>query len=124
MTISCSVTVLTAQYYTVVAATVLIVSIMPIPGADKNSLLQALPRFKQIVTQPTHGNKTIDVIIMNCADLYAVPQVGAPVLPDDPHQAPSRPTGRCRSQLSGSSRPGYTRRSGENLHCTAPLLDK
>ena len=92
--------------------------------ADKNSLLQALPRFKQIVTQPTHGNKTIDVIIMNCADLYAVPQVATPVLPDDPHQAPSRPTGRCRSQLSGSSRPGYTRRSGENLHCTAPLLDK
>ena len=87
MTISCSVTVLTAQYYTVVAATVLIVSIMPIPGADKNSLLQALPRFKQIVTQPTHGNKTIDVIIMNCADLYAVPQVGAPVLPDNPRQA-------------------------------------
>ena len=124
MTISCSVTVLTAQYYPVVAATVLIVSIMPIPGADKNSLLQALPRFKQIVTQPTHGNKTIDVIIMNCADLYAVPQVGTPVLPDDPHQAPSRPTGRCRSQLSGSSRPGYTRRSGGNLHCTAPLLDK
>ena len=124
MTISCSVTVLTAQYYPVVAATVLIVSIMPIPGADKNSLLQALPRFKQIVTQPTHGNKTIDVIIMNCADLYAVPQVGTPVLPDDPHQAPSRPTGRCRSQLSGSSRPGYTRRSGENLHCTAPFLDK
>ena len=66
----------------------------------------------------------IDVIIMNCADLYAVPQVGTPMLPDDPHQAPSRPTGRCRSQLSGSSRPGYTWRSGGNLHCTAPLLDK
>ena len=84
MTISCSVTVLTAQYYTVVAATVLIVSIMPIPGADKNSLLQALPRFKQIVTQPTHGNKTIDVIIMNCADLYAVPQHTASILAGRP----------------------------------------
>ena len=61
-------------------------------GADKNALplaplLQALPRFRQIVTQPTHGNKTIDVIIMNCADMYAVPQVGAPVLPDNPRQA-------------------------------------
>ena len=61
-------------------------------GADKNSLplaplLQALPRFKQTVTQPTHGNKTIDVIIMNCADMYAAPQVGEPVLPDNPRQA-------------------------------------
>ena len=65
-------------------------------GADKNSLLLAsprsstLPRFRQIVTQPTHGNKTIDVIVMNCADLYAVPEVGEPVLPDDlRHAKPS-----------------------------------
>ena len=94
------------EYYPVVAATVLIVSIMPIPGADKNSLLQALPRFKQIVTQPTHGDKIIDVIIMNCADMYAVVEVGDPVLPDDPRQAkPSDHRVPVARPLATASRP-------------------
>ena len=61
-------------------------------GADKNDLplsplLQALPKFRQTVTRATHGNKTIDVLIMNCSDMYGVPEVGDPVLPDDPRQA-------------------------------------
>ena len=64
-------------------------------AGDKNDLplsplLQCLPKFVQIVNQPTHGNKIIDVIIMNCAQMYGVPQISPPVLPDDPeHAAPS-----------------------------------
>ena len=80
-------------------------------GADKNSLplaplLQALPRFKQIVTQPTHGDKIIDVIIMNCADMYAVVEVGDPVLPDNPRQAkPSDHKVPVARPLATASRP-------------------
>ena len=64
-------------------------------GGDKNSLplaplLQALPKFSQIVAHATHGQKIIDVLIMSCPELYAVPSVTPPVLPDDPrHGAPS-----------------------------------
>ena len=64
-------------------------------GGDKNSLplaplLLALPRFAQIVAHSTHGDKILDVLVMSCPDLYAVPLVTPPVLPDDPrHAAPS-----------------------------------
>ena len=64
-------------------------------GGDKNQLplaplLLALPRFAQIVAHNTHGEKIIDVIVMSCPELYAVPSVTPPVLPDDPrHAAPS-----------------------------------
>ena len=61
-------------------------------AGDKNDLplspiLQCLPKFVQIVNQPTHGNKIIDVIIMNCAEMYSVPQNTPPLLPDNPEQA-------------------------------------
>ena len=61
-------------------------------GGDKNelplaSLLQALPRFGQLVTKHTHGTKTIDVIITSCPELYAVPEISDPVLPDEPLRA-------------------------------------
>ena len=64
-------------------------------GGDKNSLplaplLQALPKFAQIVAHCTHGQKIIDVLLVSCSDMYAVPVVTPPVLPDDPrHGAPS-----------------------------------
>ena len=64
-------------------------------GGDKNSmplapLLLALPRYSQVVSHCTHGVKIIDVLIMSCPELYAVPDITAPVLPDDPrHAAPS-----------------------------------
>ena len=61
-------------------------------GADKNSLplaplLLALPRFRQVVAHSTHGGKILDVLIMSCPDLYSVPEVTPPVLPDNPLQA-------------------------------------
>ena len=46
-----------------------------------------LPRFGQIVTGYTHGVKTIDVIITSCPELYSVPKLSAPVLPDNPLRA-------------------------------------
>ena len=68
------------------------------PGAavilagDKNelplaSLLLGLPHFSQSVAQNTHKDKIIDVIITNCGQYYAVPEVTSPILPDRPHHA-------------------------------------
>ena len=38
----------------------------------------------------THGQKIIDVLIVSCPEMYAVPVVTSPVLPDDPrHGVPS-----------------------------------
>ena len=61
-------------------------------AGDKNDLplsplLQCLPKFVQIVNQPTHGSKIIDVMIMNCAQMYSVPKMSPPLLPDNPQQA-------------------------------------
>ena len=58
-------------------------------GGDRNDLplaplLRALPRFVQTVAHSTHGNKIIDVLLMNCSSYYAVPEVTAPLLPDCP----------------------------------------
>ena len=54
-------------------------------GGDKNdlhiaTLLQALPRFGQIVSGHTHGIKTIDVIITSCPELYSVPLISRLVI--------------------------------------------
>ena len=61
-------------------------------GGDKNSLplaplLAALPRFVQTVAHSTHKDNIIDVILMNCGQFYAVPDVTAPVLADNPQRA-------------------------------------
>ena len=61
-------------------------------GGDRNDLplaplLRALPRFVQVVAHNTHGKKIIDVILMNCSSYYAVAEVTAPLLPDNPRVA-------------------------------------
>ena len=61
-------------------------------GGDKNSLnlapiLQGLPRCRQVVTENTHGDKCIDVLITNIANLYQSPEVVPAVQPDDPTRA-------------------------------------
>ena len=61
-------------------------------GGDRNSmpvapLLAALPKFCQVVANNTHGEKILDVLVMSCPKLYAVPVVTPPVLPDNPRQA-------------------------------------
>ena len=58
-------------------------------GGDKNNLnistlLTGIPRIKQIVTQNTHKNKILDVILTNLHALYGVPVIVPPVPPDDP----------------------------------------
>ena len=63
-------------------------------GGDRNDLplaplLRALPRFVQTVAHNTHGNKILDVILMNCSSYYAVPEISAPLLPDLPSAKPS-----------------------------------
>ena len=40
--------------------------------------------MKQIVTQNTHKNKILDVIVTNMHALYGVPEIAPPVPPDDP----------------------------------------
>ena len=61
-------------------------------GGDKNSLniapiLQGLPRCRQVVTENTHGEKCIDILITNMATLYLPPEVVPAVQPDDPTRA-------------------------------------
>ena len=63
-------------------------------GGDKNSLPlgplldgQTAPKCTQTVASPTHGNKVIDVIVMNCAQFYGVPEITRPLLPAHPVQA-------------------------------------
>ena len=61
-------------------------------AGDKNdlpisSLIQGLPKFVQIVANCTHGGKIIDVLLMNCSQMYAVPQISSPLLPDNPRHA-------------------------------------
>ena len=58
-------------------------------GGDKNNLnistlISGIPRMKQIVTQNTHKNKILDVIVTNMHALYGVPEIAPPVPPDDP----------------------------------------
>jgi hypothetical protein len=61
-------------------------------GADKNelplaSLIQGLPKFVQTVSNYTHGEKIIDIILMNCSQFYAVPEISRPLLPDNSQHA-------------------------------------
>ena len=62
-------------------------------GGDKNdlplaSLIQGLPKFVQ--TLSNYGEKIIDVILMNCSQFYAVPEISLPLLPDNSkHAKPS-----------------------------------
>ena len=58
-------------------------------GADKNdlnisSLISGIPRVKQIVTQPTHKNKILDIMLTNLHQFYQIPIIVPPVAPDDP----------------------------------------
>ena len=58
-------------------------------GGDKNDLdiaplIAGIPRAQQIVTSNTINGKILDVIITNMYQLYQVPVVVPPVLPDDP----------------------------------------
>ena len=63
-----------------------------IMGADKNelnitSLIDGLPRVRQIVTKNTHGGKILDIILTNLHQFYKVPIIAPPVTPDDPSKA-------------------------------------
>ena len=58
-------------------------------GGDKNnlnisSILDGVPRIRQIVTQPTYKAKVLDIILTNLHQLYSVPIIVPPVSPDDP----------------------------------------
>ena len=61
-------------------------------GGDKNSLniapiLQALPRFRQVVVGNTHKEKCLDILITNCHLLYQPVVIAPPCQPDDPAKA-------------------------------------
>ena len=94
-------------------------------GGDKNSLniapiLQGLPRCRQVVTENTHGNKCIDVLITNLATLYLPPEVIPAVQPDDPTRAkPSDhlvPVMYPISGATGSVSRAYTTKTTRPLH--------
>ena len=58
-------------------------------GGDKNnlnitSLLNGIPKLRQIVTKPTHKSKILDIILTNMSTMYCVPIIAPPVPPDDP----------------------------------------
>ena len=58
-------------------------------GGDRNSMnispvIIALPRTLQIVTKHTHNDKTLDIILTNLHQYYAVPVILPPVKPDEP----------------------------------------
>ena len=59
-------------------------------GGDKNDLdiaplIAGIPRAQQIVNSSTINGRILDVIITNMYQLYQVPVVVPPVLPDDPN---------------------------------------
>ena len=61
-------------------------------GADKNelnisSLIDGLPRVRQIVSRNTHKDKILDIILTNLHQFYKVPFIAPPVTPDDPSSA-------------------------------------
>lgn len=58
-------------------------------GGDRNSmplstLIQALPKCKQVVTECTYKNKILDVLLMNNSEFYSNPQISLEMLPDNP----------------------------------------
>ena len=92
-------------------------------GGDKNdlkisSLLSCIPKLRQLVTQPTHKKKVLDIILTNMSPLYKVPVIVPPVPPDNPqvgvpsdhHTAVATPLAQCgadRARQSG----GYVTRT-------------
>ena len=63
-----------------------------IVGGDKNSLnlspiLQGLPNCRQLVTQNTHNDKCLDILITNLHTLYQPPIIVSPLQPDNPSKA-------------------------------------
>ena len=63
-------------------------------GGDKNdlnisSLLNGIPKLKNIVTKPTYKHKVLDILLTNMSSLYCVPVITPPVQPDYPQYAPS-----------------------------------
>ena len=63
-------------------------------GDDRNeysliSLLQSVPKLKQIVTLPTRKDKILSVILTNLGQFYCEPVIHPPVSPDLPGYAPS-----------------------------------
>ena len=62
----------------------------------------------------THGVKIIDVIITSCPELYAVPEISAPVLADNPLRAkPSDhkvPVARPLASAGGAANNSYEER--------------
>ena len=50
-------------------------------------LINGIPRLQQIVTKNTCNGKILDVLLTNVAELYNVPEIIPPVLPDDPLNA-------------------------------------
>ena len=58
-------------------------------GGDKNnlnitSLLHGIPKLRQIVTESTHKDKILDIIMTNLHQMYCVPKIVPAVQPDDP----------------------------------------
>ena len=49
---------------------------------DTSQVLRAIPHCRQLVTQPTHVNGVLDVILSNLQPKYAVPVIRPPAVPD------------------------------------------
>ena len=61
-------------------------------GGDRNSLnigpiLMGLPKSQQVVTENTHNDKCLDVLITNIHTLYQPIEISTAVIPDDPRKA-------------------------------------
>ena len=57
---------------------------------DLKALLSVECSLRQIVTFPTRGNRTLDIVVTNMSGLYGVPEPLPPLQPDDPaHAEPS-----------------------------------
>ena len=61
-------------------------------GGDRNSLnigpiLMGRPKSQQVVTENTHNDKCLDVLITNIHTLYQPIEISTAVIPDDPRKA-------------------------------------
>ena len=52
-----------------------------------DDILILSPQLRQLVHYPTHGDKTLDLVITDMHTSYHPPQVIQPLLPDDPGAA-------------------------------------
>ena len=60
-------------------------------GGDKNSLniapiLLGIPKCRQLVTEKTHNDKCLDILITNIHTLYQPIEIVPAVIPDDPRK--------------------------------------